>query len=222
MNSLTRGGLNFIHYAGQLGNATDIIPGEFEGGHRIWQGSIDLVRFIEESDVHVGSSTIVVELGCGHGLPGCMMLRKGATVYFQDLNEDSLSKATLPTIVVNCGVEAVSRCTLLCGDWSQVAEKLKGVKVDYILASDTIYTPETIRSFVSVVNQLITEKTTVWIASQKYYFGLGGGTQALIDIIKDMKLPLEVTILKTVGLESVKRDILCLKKVPSDNMKTLE
>ena len=74
----------------------------------------------------------------------------------------------------------------------------------------------------SVVNQLITEKTTVWIASQKYYFGLGGGTQALIDIIKDMKLPLEVTILKTVGLESVKRDILCLKKVPSDNMKTLE
>lgn len=45
----------------------------------------------------------------------------------------------------------------------------------------------------------------MWIASQKYYFGLGGGTQALMDIIKEMKLPLEVTIVKTVGLESVKQ-----------------
>ena len=27
----TRADLNFIHYAGQIGAATDIIPGEFEG-----------------------------------------------------------------------------------------------------------------------------------------------------------------------------------------------
>ena len=39
------------------------------------------------------------------------MLRKGARVYFQDYNEDSLEKATLPTIVVNCGVDAVNRYT---------------------------------------------------------------------------------------------------------------
>lgn len=160
------------------------------------------------------SSSVVVELGCGHGLPGCLMLRKGAKVYFQDLNEDSLSKATIPTIVVNCGVDAVSRSTLICGDWSQTAEKIAEKKIDYILASDTIYTPETIRAFISVVNQLADENTTVWIASQKYYFGLGGGTQALISMIKEMNLPLTVDILKTVGLESVKRDIIQIKKTP--------
>ena len=80
------------------------------GGHRIWQGCIDLLHYLEENPFPVNASTVVVELGCGHGLPGCYMLRKGARVYFQDYNEDSLEKATLPTIVVNCGVDAVNRC----------------------------------------------------------------------------------------------------------------
>ena len=81
------------------------------GGHRIWQGCIDLLNYLEENPLPVSASTVVVELGCGHGLPGCYMLRKGARVYFQDYNEDSLEKATLPTIVVNCGVDAVNRYT---------------------------------------------------------------------------------------------------------------
>ena len=204
--------MQYIHYAGQLGDSRDIIPGQFEGGHTIWQGSVDLLRFIEESNLHVDASTVVLELGCGHGLPGCLLLRKGAKVYFQDLNEDTLTKATIPTIVVNCGVEAISRCTLLCGDWAHVPVLMKDVKVDIILASDTIYTPETIRSFVTAVNELANPETLVWIASQTYYFGLGGGTQALISIIKEMQLPLEVECLKTVGMESVKRDILRIKK----------
>ena len=79
------------------------------GGHRIWQGSLDLLRYIVEQNPSITDKTIVVELGCGHGLPGTLMLRKGASVYFQDLNEDSLSNATLPTIVTNCGPASVSR-----------------------------------------------------------------------------------------------------------------
>lgn len=85
-------------------------------------------------------------------------------------------------------------------------------KVDYILASDTIYTPETIRSFVSVVNQLACPDTIVWVATQRYYFGLGGGTQALMNIITEMNVPLEVEVVKTVGTESIKRDILRIHK----------
>ena len=167
-------------------------------------------------------STVVVELGCGHGLPGCYMIRKGATVYFQDYNEDSLEKATLPTIVVNCGVGAVSksafpvlihcRCKLICGDWSQTAGMIHEPKVDIILASDTIYTPATIRSFISVVNAIASPDTMIIIASQRYYFGLGGGTQALCTIISEMGIPLQVEVLKTLGTDSVKRDIIRLTK----------
>ena len=204
--------LKCIHYAGEIGREADIIPGQFEGGHRIWQGSLDLIRFIEKQEMKVSASTTVVELGCGHGLPGSLMLRRGARVYFQDLNEDSLRKATLPTIVLNAGMESISRCKLICGEWSETAAMIDATKIDYILASDTIYTPATIRSFVSVVNQLADHDTVCWIASQKYYFGLGGGTQALIDIIKEMKLPLTIKILETLGEDTVKRDIICIQK----------
>ena len=150
------------------------------------------------------------------------MLRKGARVYFQDYNEDSLEKATLPTIVVNCGVDAVNRCAfpfflharakLICAEWSQTAAMIPEPKVDLILASDTIYTPATIRAFISVVNQIATPDTMVVIASQRYYFGLGGGTQALNALIEELHLPLRVEVLKTLGTDSVKRDIIRLIK----------
>lgn len=82
---------------------------QYSGGHRIWQGCLDLIRFIEKQNLTVSSSTTVVELGCGHGLPGSLFLRKGARVYFQDLNIDSLQKATIPTIVLNAGISAIDR-----------------------------------------------------------------------------------------------------------------
>ena len=85
-------------------------------------------------------------------------------------------------------------------------------KVDLILASDTIYTPATIRAFISVVNQIATPETMVVIASQRYYFGLGGGTQALNALIEELHLPLRVEVLKTLGTDSVKRDIIRLIK----------
>lgn len=101
---------------------------------------------------------------------------------------------------------------MICGEWSQTAPLVQDNPVHYILASDTIYTPATIRSFVSVVNQLANPSTIIWIATQRYYFGLGGGTQALRNIITEMNLPLTVEVVKTVGTEAVKRDIIRLYK----------
>ena len=88
-------------------------------------------------------------------------------------------------------------------------------KVDLILASDTIYTPATIRAFISVVNQIATPETMIVIASHRYYFGLGGGTQALNALIEELHLPLRVEVLKTLGTDSVKRDIIRLYKCAS-------
>lgn len=63
------------------------------------------------------------------------------------------------------------------------------------------------------MNQLATPSTTIWIATQRYYFGLGGGTQALQTIIAEMNLPLKVEVLQTVGTEAIKRDILSIQKL---------
>ena len=102
---------------------------------------------------------------------------------------------------------------MICGDWSQTASLIPEQHIDFILASDTIYTPATIRSFVSVVNQLASPSTTIWIATQRYYFGLGGGTQALQNIIAEMNLPLQAEVVQTVGTEAIKRDIIQIRKL---------
>lgn len=107
----------------------------------------------------------------------------------------------------------ISSCKLICGEWSETAALIPETKIDYIIASDTIYTPATVRSFVSVVSQLASKDTICWLASQKYYFGLGGGTQSLIDTIKEEKLPLSVEIVETLGEDTVKRDIVCVRRI---------
>ena len=102
---------------------------------------------------------------------------------------------------------------MICGEWSQTAKLIPEQHINYILASDTLYTPATIQSFISVLTQFANPPTIIWVATQRYYFGLGGGTQALINCIQEMKLPLEVNVLKTVGTEAIKRDIICIHKL---------
>lgn len=65
----------------------DLIPGQYEGGLKIWECSIDLVNhFLRRTELHSGS---VLELGCGHGLPAVASLLKGCRpVVLSDFNED--------------------------------------------------------------------------------------------------------------------------------------
>jgi len=52
---------------------SDLVPGKYEGGLKLWEGSLDLVKALN-SDIKEGrlllESKRVLELGCGHGLPG--------------------------------------------------------------------------------------------------------------------------------------------------------
>lgn len=70
--------------------SSDLEPGVYEGGAKVWEGSLDLVRFLadlsnEELFGHdnnnnnstTGSTTgnfHILELGCGHALPACYLL----------------------------------------------------------------------------------------------------------------------------------------------------
>ncbi|KAL6293515.1 hypothetical protein ACE6H2_001657 [Prunus campanulata] len=52
---------------------SDLVPGKYEGGLKLWEGSLDLVKALS-SEVQNGHLSFtgkrVLELGCGHGLPG--------------------------------------------------------------------------------------------------------------------------------------------------------
>lgn len=142
--------------------STDLIPGVYEGGLKVWECSIDLCRFLantinelpmmmvdDDDDDNAASSSMVeqelmivrmalarcigsdgttLELGCGHGLPGCFILRENirrsvgrqqhvssmddgedasanSVVVFSDFNDFVLHRATIPNAQLNvCGM----------------------------------------------------------------------------------------------------------------------
>ena len=87
----------------EAASASDLVPGLYEGGFRVWEGAIDLTAELLAStcsaaaartDAGAGSAHIcarersgldgtrVLELGCGHGIPGIAALLAGADVTF--------------------------------------------------------------------------------------------------------------------------------------------
>lgn len=64
---------------------SDLIPGVYEGGAKIWECTDDLLIYLSENFTTAeweGKS--VLDLGCGSGLLGIYAFKKGAKVTFQD------------------------------------------------------------------------------------------------------------------------------------------
>lgn len=69
---------------------SDLQAGVYEGGFKLWECSLDLVKYVELLLVHglhgdaapsFRMPRKVMELGCGHGLPGIHALLRGACVW---------------------------------------------------------------------------------------------------------------------------------------------
>lgn len=64
---------------------SDLIPGVYEGGAKIWECTDDLLRYLSENYADdKWSKSKVLDLGCGSGLLGIFAFLKGAKVVFQD------------------------------------------------------------------------------------------------------------------------------------------
>ncbi|KAG0457791.1 hypothetical protein HPP92_022948 [Vanilla planifolia] len=119
---------------------SDLVPGTYEGGLKLWEGSIDLVKSlrneIDEGRLNVNGKR-VLELGCGHGLPGIFAgLQGAASIHFQDFNVEVLRFLTVPNVYRNLiytstqshppkdNVPASSNVRFFAGDWSDVHQLL--------------------------------------------------------------------------------------------------
>ena len=185
-------------------DGTDIIPGVYEGGLKEWEASHDLVRYVESASSGLGalSALRVLELGCGHGLPGIAALRRGAAVAFTDLNVEVLTSATLPNALLNAWRARVDeRAFFVSGDWasSELLERLLGWapaaapsaasttpatasgKFSLILSAETVYTSEALHALHALILRTLAPGGVALCAAKRYYFGLGGGTRALCD-----------------------------------------
>ena len=81
---------------------SDLIPGVYEGGMKVWECAHDLVDYLAtESSISLQGRR-VLELGCGVGLPGIFALLSGAKcVHFQDFNREVLSCLTIPSVLAS-------------------------------------------------------------------------------------------------------------------------
>ncbi|KAG1367744.1 histidine protein methyltransferase 1 [Cocos nucifera] len=135
---------------------SDLVAGKYEGGLKLWEGSVDLVKTLC-SEVREGrlmlKGTRVLELGCGHGLPGIFAGLEGAAViHFQDFNAEVLKHLTIPNVKVNL-MKKLSQQHLLitnktdmsispdvrffAGDWSEIHQLLQcGLNVDQQKVTD--------------------------------------------------------------------------------------
>ena len=195
---------------------TDLEPGVYEGGMKVWECSIDLVIYLaKHSDLFLTKGH-VLELGCGHGLPACYVLREGLRrrkesnsdasgqplmVVFADYNDFVLKDVTLSNIVINTAhiqdaKQVIPHVKLVAGDWLELSDELrKGStqdtsvpfdgKFDLILAAETLYSEEAAReTALFVARHLCPDTGVALVATKRYYFGVGGGTDAFQEACK--------------------------------------
>ncbi|KAL4193873.1 hypothetical protein AMTRI_Chr06g179100 [Amborella trichopoda] len=84
---------------------SDMVSSRSDGGVKSWEGSLDLVNALKH-EIRDGQLSFrgkrILELGCGHGLPGIFACLKGAsTVHFQDLSAEKIRCTTIPNVLAN-------------------------------------------------------------------------------------------------------------------------
>ncbi|KXZ43892.1 hypothetical protein GPECTOR_78g80 [Gonium pectorale] len=186
--------------------SSDLVPGKYEGGFKLWECSLDLCKLLlrqyrVEPQQLLGAQDLgcelqgkkVLELGCGHGLPGIVALMCGADVHFQDYNPQVLRRLTMPNVIAN--MERLPRprprpsARYFSGDWRLVGEHLTGRgyggHYDLILASETIYSVPAQERLLECIKQLLQPPHGVaLVAAKRYYFGVGGGMKSFRSLVE--------------------------------------
>ncbi|KAK4258200.1 hypothetical protein QN277_007673 [Acacia crassicarpa] len=187
---------------------SDLLPGKYEGGLKLWEGSLDLIKALN-SDIRSGhisfSKKRVLELGCGHGLPGIFSLLEGAAVvHFQDFNAEVLRCLTIPNVNTNksgkthpsssnIAISDMAEIRFFSGDWSEIDKLLPlvdnnakdGPGYDFILMAETVYSISSLQTLYNLVKKCLRHPDGVaYIAAKKYYFGVGGGSRRFLSVVE--------------------------------------
>ncbi|GFT75265.1 histidine protein methyltransferase 1 homolog [Nephila pilipes] len=186
------------------------------GGLKVWECSIDLAQFLcENTCIHTGD--VILELGCGIGLPGLVAYLCGGLVTFQDYNSEVLRYVTAPNVWLNTVEEKQNsiseKCQFLCGDWQNIQKKHysdgKEMKFyDVIVTSETIYNKSNQKKLLNLMKEALKPGGVIYLASKVHYFGVGGGIADFEKLLKEDNTFDFSTIFKVT--EGVERRILKL------------
>ena len=178
----------------------DIVPRRYEGGYKLWECSLDLVQFLlDENELiqekwKIPGKMRVLELGCGHGLPGAaaLALFSPERAVFSDLNEEVLKDTTWANIRLNGGTSisgnsSDSTVDCIAGDWTNLSSWLESQELsfDIILSAETLYNVENCAILANLLYSHLSLMGVAFLATKRYYFGVGGGTVAAVKAIED-------------------------------------
>ncbi|XP_065357123.1 histidine protein methyltransferase 1 homolog [Calliphora vicina] len=206
---------------------SDLIPGVYEGGAKIWECTDDLLKYLSENyAVDKWSKSKVLDLGCGSGLLGIFAFLKGAKVTFQDYNKDVLEKITIPNVLLNTATlketedeeefydidRIEGNVHFYSGDWSKWTQMTKEQELfDIILTSETIYNPENQQKLLNCLFDKLKPNGVALVAAKIYYFGVGGGLRQFEQLIeRDKRFKCKTVWLSN---EGVNREIIELIKI---------
>lgn len=187
---------------------SDLVPGVYEGGLKLWEGSLDLIKSLH-SEIQNGNLSFkgkrVLELGCGHGLPGIFACLKGASViHFQDFNAEVLQCLTIPNVKANVlekshrmgmgetNSDAEAEVRFFAGDWGEVHQLLpqghdKEKELtcssecdaidgyDVVLMAETIYSISSQRSLYGLIKKCIRNPHGIVYMAAKKHYFGVGG-----------------------------------------------
>ncbi|KAK2642269.1 hypothetical protein Ddye_024032 [Dipteronia dyeriana] len=187
---------------------SDLVPGVYEGGLKLWEGSLDLVKALQ-SEIQNGHISLtrkrVLELGCGHGLPGIFACLEGAAAtHFQDFNAEVLRCLTISNVNANISKEfqpgerketnsdTGAEVRFFAGDWSQIHQLLPYVRdnendlncssglaptsgYDIILMAETIYSIPAHQSLYGLIKKCLSHPQGVVYMAAKKHYFGVGG-----------------------------------------------
>ncbi|XP_058447872.1 histidine protein methyltransferase 1 homolog [Malaya genurostris] len=171
---------------------SDLIPGQYEGGLKVWECTFDLGELIAEREEYkkLFQSATVLDLGCGSGILGILAVKLGAAaVVFQDYNKVVLDAITMKNYFFNCCEEDETKslpstqARFFSGDWASFMDHVQE-KFDVILTSETIYNQQHYSTLINLFKSKLKPDGVVLLAAKIYYFGVGGGLRLFESILE--------------------------------------
>lgn len=169
---------------------TDLIPGVYEGGLKIWEGSCDLLDYLSTGKIALNGAR-VLELGCGAGLPGILAVLQGAScVAFQDYNPGVIHLFTIPNILANTIEQPTPSVKLFSGDWTNLVTYINPnddptLKYDLVLTSETIYCVDSQPKLLELIKKHVKPGTgRALVAAKSHYYGVGGSMEMFKTLVR--------------------------------------
>ena len=210
--SLSNISLNYIHFNNSLIKSTnvpentDLISGKYEGGIKIWECDQDLLEFLPSIYNDSWKNKNILDMGCGHGLPGIYLLLKGINeICFQDFNKevlDNITKNYINQLKNNFGLNFEKNVNYVDGDWGAFHYDKK---FDVIISGDTLYNNLNYEKIYNLIKNNLNKDGEAYFASKRFYCGVGGGSSEFRQYITERN-EFEISQVKTIkdGINNIR------------------